>query len=88
MMVISRLSLRTPDNRVVLFIDEIATIDGKNRPQLVAFCRQHHFYPIFAAPDFVDGFERYVMIRRNEYGQLMVEADKHYIDVNRQTASE
>ena len=43
MMVISRLSLRTPDNRVVLFIDEIATIDGKNRPQLVAFCRQHHF---------------------------------------------
>ncbi|NRB63944.1 MAG: hypothetical protein HRU40_13125 [Saprospiraceae bacterium] len=54
----------------------------------MAFCRQHHFYPIFAAPDFVDGFERYVMIRRNEYGQLMVEADKHYIDVNRQTASE
>lgn len=83
MVVISRLSLRTPENRVVLFIDEIATIDGKNRPQLVDFCRQHHFYPIFAAPDFVDGFERYVMIRRNGSGQLTVEEDKHYIDVDR-----
>ena len=83
MVVISRLSLRTPDNRVVLFIDEIATIDGKNRPQLVEFCRQHHFYPIFAAPDFVDGFERYVMIRRNASDHLVVEQDKHYIDVDR-----
>jgi hypothetical protein len=88
MTVISRLSLRTPDNRVVLFIDEIATIDGKNRPQLVDFCREHHFYPIFAAPDFVDGFERYVMIRRNPSGQLIVEADKHYIDVDRTTQAE
>lgn len=87
MVVISRLSLRTPDNRVVLFIDEIATIDGKNRPQLVDFCRQHHFYPIFAAPDFVDGFERYVMIRRNDSGQLIVEEDKHYIDVDRKAKS-
>lgn len=81
MAVISRLSHRSPDNRVVLFIDEIATIDGKNRPQLVAFCKEHHFYPIFAAPDIVDGFDQYLLIQRQPSGELVVDEDKHVIQV-------
>jgi DNA repair exonuclease SbcCD ATPase subunit len=83
MAVISRLSHRSPDNRIVLFIDEIATIDGKNRPQLVDFCRTHHFYPIFAAPDIVDGFDQYVLIQRQEGGQLVIDEQKHIIQVKR-----
>jgi DNA repair exonuclease SbcCD ATPase subunit len=81
MAVISRLSQRSPDNRVVLFIDEIATIDGKNRPQLVEFCKEHHFYPIFAAPDIVDGFDQYLLIQRQPSGQLVVDEQKHVIQV-------
>ncbi len=81
MAVISRLSYRSPDNRVVLFIDEIATIDGKNRPQLVEFCKEHHFYPIFAAPDIVDGFDQYLLIQRQPNGELVVDEDKHVIQV-------
>ena len=81
MAVISRLSQRSPENRVVLFIDEIATIDGKNRPQLVEFCREHHFYPIFAAPDIVDGFDQYLLIQRQPGGQLVVDEQKHVIQV-------
>lgn len=81
MAVISRLSQRSPENRVVLFIDEIATIDGKNRPQLVEFCKEHHFYPIFAAPDIVDGFDQYLLIQRQPSGQLVVDEQKHVIQV-------
>jgi len=86
MAVISRLSDRSPDNRIVLFIDEIATIDGKNRPQLVEFCKEHHFYPIFAAPDIVDGFDQYVLIQRQAGGQLVVDEQKHIIQVSKQKA--
>ncbi len=81
MAVISRLSDRSPENRVVLFIDEIATIDSKNRPQLVEFCREHHFYPIFAAPDIVDGFDQYLLLQRQPGGQLVVDEQKHVIQV-------
>ena len=83
MQVISRLVDLSPENRIVMFIDEIATIDGKNRPQLVAFCREHHFYPIFAAPEMVEGFDRYVLINRMSNKRLVVEEGKHYVDVER-----
>ena len=83
MQVISRLVELGPDNKVVVFIDEIATIDGKNRPQLVRFCAENHFYPIFAAPEMVEGFDRYVMISRSADGALVVDRHKHYIDAER-----
>ncbi|PHI18583.1 hypothetical protein CEQ90_17335 [Lewinellaceae bacterium SD302] len=83
MQVISRLVDLSPENRIVMFIDEIATIDGKNRPQLVDFCREHHFYPIFAAPEMVEGFDRYVLISRGANKRLVVEAEKNYVDVQR-----
>lgn len=83
MQVISRLAELSPENRVVMFIDEIATIDGKNRPQLVQFCREHHFYPIFAAPEMVEGFDRYVLISQGADQSVVIEENKHYIDVER-----
>ncbi|MBC6995892.1 hypothetical protein QWY85_17250 [Neolewinella lacunae] len=83
MHVISRLAELGPENRVVVFIDEIATIDGKNRPQLVRFCAENHFYPIFAAPEMVEGFDRYVMISRAADRSLVVDRNKHYIDAER-----
>lgn len=80
MQVISRLAEPGPENRIVMFIDEIATIDGKNRPQLIDFCREHHFYPILAAPTLVEGIDRYVLIARNGQAKTTVRA-QNYIDV-------
>lgn len=62
MSVINRLAVHDHDNRVTLFIDEVATIDKQNRPELVKFCKEHHFIPIFAAPDPVPGFNKYYFI--------------------------
>ena len=62
MSIINRLAINDDENRVALFIDEVATIDKQNRPELVRFCREHHFIPIFAAPDAVPGFGKYYFI--------------------------
>jgi hypothetical protein len=84
MQVISQLVHLEAENRLVVFVDEIATLDARNRPQLVEFCRDHHFYPIFAAPETVEGFDRYVVIAPPDgAGGTVVEAGKHYLDVER-----
>ncbi len=65
MSIINRLAINDEENRIALFIDEVATIDKQNRPELVRFCREHHFIPIFAAPDAVPGFGKYYFIYPN-----------------------
>ena len=62
MNIINRLALADHENRIALFIDEVATIDKQNRPELVRFCKEHNFIPIFAAPDAVAGFGKYYFI--------------------------
>jgi hypothetical protein len=62
MSIINRLAINDNENRISLFIDEVATIDKQNRPELVRFCQEHHFIPIFAAPDAVPGFGKYYFI--------------------------
>lgn len=65
MNIINRLALADHENRIALFIDEVATIDKQNRPELVRFCKEHFFIPIFAAPDAVPGFGKYYFIFRS-----------------------
>jgi hypothetical protein len=77
MAVINRLALSDELNRVVLFIDEIGTIDEHNRPELVKFCREHHFIPIFAAPQAFDGFDKYYFIIR-QAGKINV-GERHAV---------
>jgi len=62
MSIINRLAINDEENRIALFIDEVATIDKQNRPELVRFCKEHHFIPIFAAPEAVEGFGKYYFI--------------------------
>lgn len=64
MNIINRLAVADHENRIALFIDEVATIDKQNRPELVRFCKDHYFIPIFAAPDAVPGFGKYYFIFR------------------------
>ncbi len=65
MNIINRLAVADHENRIALFIDEVATIDKQNRPELVRFCKDHYFIPIFAAPDAVPGFGKYYFIFRS-----------------------
>ncbi|MBE2246697.1 MAG: hypothetical protein IAE67_05520 [Candidatus Competibacteraceae bacterium] len=77
MAIINRLALSDSMNRIALFIDEIGTIDEQNRPELVKFCREHHFIPIFAAPQAFDGFDKYYFIIRKA-GKINV-GERHAI---------
>lgn len=65
MTIINRLAIFDNENKITLFIDEVATIDKQNRPELVRFCKEHNFIPIFAAPDAVAGFGKYYFIYPN-----------------------
>ena len=65
-------------NGGTLFIDEIGTIDEHNRPQLVQFCKEHNFLPIFAAPQPYDGFSKYYFIFRSK-GKINLNDKQHAV---------
>jgi hypothetical protein len=62
MSIIHRMIIKSDENRLAIFIDEIATIDNQNRPELIKFCNEHQFMPIFAAPDAAADFHKYYFI--------------------------
>ncbi|MDZ4756715.1 MAG: hypothetical protein SGJ10_01075 [Bacteroidota bacterium] len=78
MNIINRLAINDEENRIALFIDEVATIDKQNRPELVRFCREHHFIPIFAAPDAVPGFGKYYFIYPSA-GKISINENHHAV---------
>jgi hypothetical protein len=78
MAIINRLAINTEENKIALFIDEVATIDKQNRPELVNFCKEHHFIPIFAAPDSIPGFNKYYFIYPSK-GKININESLHAI---------
>jgi hypothetical protein len=78
MAIINRLAINTEENKIALFIDEVATIDKQNRPELVNFCKEHHFIPIFAAPDSIPGFNKYYFIYPSK-GKININENLHSI---------
>ncbi|MFN9392130.1 MAG: hypothetical protein ACK57W_02280, partial [Flavobacteriales bacterium] len=78
MAIIYRLAISSPENKIALFIDEIGTIDEQNRPQLVQFCKEHNFIPIFAAPQPYDGFSKYYFIFRSK-GKINLNDKQHAV---------
>lgn len=78
MSIINRLAISSEENKIALFIDEIGTIDEHNRPQLVQFCKEHHFIPIFAAPQPYDGFSKYYFIFRSK-GKINLNDKQHAV---------
>jgi hypothetical protein len=73
------LAINDKDNKIVIFIDEIATIDGNNRKELFKFCKEHNFIPICASPDetILDGFDKYVLLFRPQKGGKVNINEKH-----------
>jgi uncharacterized coiled-coil DUF342 family protein len=78
MAIINRLAISSEQNKIALFIDEIGTIDEHNRPQLVQFCKEHNFIPIFAAPQPYDGFSKYYFIFRSK-GKINLNDKQHAV---------
>jgi hypothetical protein len=79
MMVINKLVINDKENKVALFIDEVTTIDKNNRPELVRFCREHNFIPIFAAPDTVPDFNKYYFIKEATNGGKIIISEKRNV---------
>ena len=82
MSIINRLAINDPKNKIALFIDEVGTIDEQNRPELVKFCKDHNFIPIFAAPQPYDGFSKYYFIYRTK-GKITVNENQNAVSVDR-----
>lgn len=83
MSIINRLAINNDKNKIALFIDEVGTIDEQNRPELVKFCKDHNFIPIFAAPQPYDGFSKYYFIYRNTKGKITVNENQNAVSVDR-----
>jgi hypothetical protein len=72
MSIINQIVVKDDDNKIVLFVDEIGTIDEANRVEILNFCREHNFIPISAAPLHpYDGFDKYYLVRRSK-GKIVV----------------
>ncbi|MGZ4060857.1 MAG: hypothetical protein ACXVPU_17615, partial [Bacteroidia bacterium] len=82
MAIINRLAITDEQNKIALFIDEVATIDKQNRPELVKFCKDHNFIPIFAAPDAVEGFNKYYFIYPSK-GKININEKQNAVIVER-----
>lgn len=72
MSIINQIVVKDDENKIVLFVDEIGTIDESNRIEILNFCKEHNFIPISAAPLHpYDGFDKYYLVRRNK-GKIVV----------------
>ena len=72
MSIINQIIVKDDENKIVLFVDEIGTIDEANRIEILNFCKEHNFIPISAAPLHpYDGFDKYYLVRRNK-GKIVV----------------
>lgn len=52
-----------PENKIVIYVDELDAIGQKNVKHLIRFCKDHYFVPIFAAPRKVEGMQKYYEIK-------------------------
>jgi len=54
-----------PENKIVIYVDELDAIGQKNVKHLIQFCKDNNFIPIFAAPRKVEGIQKYYMIKES-----------------------
>lgn len=67
MSIIHQIVINDEENKIVIFVDEIGTIDEANRIEILNFCKENNFVPISAAPLHpYDGFDKYYLVRRSK----------------------
>lgn len=67
-------SRRGSHARIPFFLDEVGSLSSNNVRQIIAYCDQHNFLPIFASPTVRDDIPHsYVLRRFGERSQLVTE---------------
>lgn len=67
--IIRRLVHNAPDNKIVLYIDELGEIGPHNVKQIINYCIKYNFIPIFAAPRQIEGIDKYYVIKKSSKKQ-------------------
>ena len=70
--IIKKLVVNSFDNRIPFCIDETLMIDTQNQEEMIRFCNENHFLPIFAAPDPVkSNIDRFYYLMPSAKGDKM-----------------
>lgn len=80
MSIIHQIVINDVENKIVIFVDEIGTIDEANRIEILNFCKENNFIPISAAPLHpYDGFDKYYLVRRSKGKIVLSETNGNVI---------
>jgi hypothetical protein len=80
MSIIHQIVINDVENKIVIFVDEIGTIDEANRIEILNFCKENNFVPISAAPLHpYDGFDKYYLVRRSKEKIVLSETNGNVI---------
>lgn len=80
MSIINQIVINDVENKIVIFVDEIGTIDEANRIEILNFCKENNFVPISAAPLHpYDGFDKYYLVRRSKGKIVLSESNGNVI---------
>jgi hypothetical protein len=80
MSIIHQVVINDEENKIVIFVDEIGTIDEANRIEILNFCKENNFLPISAAPLHpYDGFDKYYLVRRSNGKIVLSESNGNVI---------
>jgi chromosome segregation ATPase len=75
--IIKELAVNNAENKIAIYIDELGTIGYHNVRQIVKFCSQFNFIPIFASIREIEGIEKYYIIKPNSKGGGIVVDERH-----------
>lgn len=69
--IIHKLAISHKENKIPICIDEVLTIDPNNTNQILQFCKENNFIPIFAAPYFITSavIDRTYMLTKQKDGK-------------------
>lgn len=86
MSIIHQIVINDEENKIVIFVDEIGTIDEANRIEILNFCKENNFVPISAAPLHpYDGFDKYYLVRRSKGKIVLSENNGNVISRKKKT---
>jgi hypothetical protein len=75
--IIKELAVNSAENKIAIYIDELGTIGYHNVRQIVKFCSQFNFIPIFASIREIEGIEKYYIIKPNSKGGGIIVDERH-----------
>lgn len=79
--IIHKLAVNHEANKIPICIDEVLIIDQNNTNQILQFCKENNFIPMFVAPHFITStvIDRTYMLKKNEDGKAtpIIYADRN-----------